>query len=433
MQNNGVHKFVWIYLFLITGSLLLFEACQKSKPINAGFGETGIYVWQTSSTEPVLEACKNAESKTDAFLFYAGNVTIRDNQFVLEANPYDWQKVSSLKKTFSLVYRFADSIPDFLHKHSIRENAVALAIQILDHLSTVQKAGCRVFEIQLDYDCPTAKLPDYIIFLKVFRQELGGMKLSITALPDWYNQKKEVKALFDLVDYHVLQVHSLVFPKNTNETFTIFDKINVSHYVQQADSLNYPYYVSLPTYGYELKYGPSGEFIGLRAEDMGFGGMMSGMASKTRVMTDMTAVRKAVIQLRLYPSKYRLGILWFRLPVKGDELNWPWETLLAIMEGKMPAIKVDAEFKKVEENLYEIWLHNRGDTNVPGSVVIEFSMPDQSLAAYDMFGEYNLSPMSSVGGPAPKMGKSACAGWFRFKPDSHITDKDFVIKEVKVR
>src|SRR5690349_23845147 len=30
------------------------------------------------------------------------------------------------------------------------------------------------------------------------------------------------------------------------------------------------------------------------------------------------------------------GVCWYRLPVAGDNLNWNWKTLQAVMEGRTP-------------------------------------------------------------------------------------------------
>ena len=60
------------------------------------------------------------------------------------------------------------------------------------------------------------------------------------------------------------------------------------------------------------------------------------------------------------------GILWYRLPVAGDRLNWSWPTLRAVMAGRAPG-RGRAAVREPEPGLVEIDLVNDGEGgNCPG-------------------------------------------------------------------
>ena len=55
------------------------------------------------------------------------------------------------------------------------------------------------------------------------------------------------------------------------------------------------------------------------------------------------------------------GILWYRLPVEGDRLNWTGPALRAVMAGRSPQSAVRVDVRAPEPGLVEIDLLNSGD------------------------------------------------------------------------
>ena len=271
-----------------------------------------------------------------------------------------------------------------------------------------------MFEIQLDYDCPAGKLGNYIEFLRVFRQEMQPIRLSITALPDWYNHKKEAKALFDLVDYHVLQVHSLVWPKTRTDHFQIFDVRSYTHYVQQATALQCPFYISLPTYGYELLFDAHGKFTGISAEDSA-SAILPGYQSVT-AMTNPGEIAPIYRQLMKQMPPYCLGVLWFRLPLPTDKRNWPMETLFAVLQGDEPCLSVSVEQKVPSEGLIEIWLQNPGKQAIPYELIISADLHNSAILASDVMNGFRIAEDGkAIIGTVSNGNDSLLVAWFRLK------------------
>lgn len=70
----------------------------------------------------------------------------------------------------------------------------------------------RVTDVEIDYDCATSRLADYVVFLRNLRARLApDLRLSITMLPTWLDSAQLEQALA-AVDESVLQVHAVLDP-----------------------------------------------------------------------------------------------------------------------------------------------------------------------------------------------------------------------------
>ena len=57
------------------------------------------------------------------------------------------------------------------------------------------------------------------------------------------------------------------------------------------------------------------------------------------------------------------GLIWFRLPVVGDRMNWSWPTLAAVRDGRVPQANWECDFKTSEQGTVEVFLKNSGQAN----------------------------------------------------------------------
>jgi hypothetical protein len=77
------------------------------------------------------------------------------------------------------------------------------------------------------------------------------------------------------------------------------------------------------------------------------------------------------------------GIIWYRLPVESDRLNWRWATLSAIMDGQTPLERIAVEVEYPQPELAEIVLTNSGQADLSADVRVEIECDRGKLVAAD--------------------------------------------------
>ena len=167
---------------------------------------------------------------------------------------------------------------------------------VLRSADALRAAGVEIGGIEIDHDCATARLADYAYWLSARRPT--GYRFSITALPTWASSP----ALIDVahaVDEIVVQVHAVRAPM-------IFDaNIAWRDLTRFARAVKTPMRVALPTY--------------------------SAMVRDVEVSVDPDDVAVFVDRLAKTPIAGVGGIVWFRLPVEGDEQTWSRATFARIV------------------------------------------------------------------------------------------------------
>ena len=124
--------------------------------------------------------------------------------------------------------------------------------QIIQHIQQTlrewQKAGITLVGVEIDYDAPTAKLPDYLTLLSTLHQALPtNIKLSITVLPTWL-ESPHLARLLRIADTSVLQVHNVLSPEKG-----LLDASLAQRWVKQyARQTTHPFFIALPAYGSAL-------------------------------------------------------------------------------------------------------------------------------------------------------------------------------------
>ena len=130
-------------------------------------------------------------------------------------------------------------------------------------VSDAAKAGHSLQRPQVDFDCPTSKLPLYRNLLRAVGRHLGTP--SMTILATWM-RSETFPNLIQEVSSFVLQLHSLERPQSPDKTGTIFTA-RYREYLEQAETWGCPYFVALPTYGYQYVFDARDRFQSLAAEN----------------------------------------------------------------------------------------------------------------------------------------------------------------------
>ena len=284
-----------------------------------------------------------------------------------------------------------------------------------------------VRELQIDFDCAASKLEGYRTWVNAIRRRIAPVPVVITALPNWLD-RKAFGALTRAADGVVLQVHSLERPSGPDVAMTLCDPAAARAAVERCARLGRPFRVALPTYGYVLGFDPKGKLLGVSAEgpvpawppDTRCRELRADASAMAQLVRDWTASRPAVLT----------GIIWYRLPIKDDELNWQWATLLAVMAGRTPRPVLRVQVRHAEPAMSEVDLVNDGDADGPSQVTVDLQWKDATLVAADALngferrestdGRMRLGTAESPRSQCLPAGQTRTIGWMRLSKDTEV-------------
>ncbi len=262
-----------------------------------------------------------------------------------------------------------------------------------DLLHGARRQGFEPSELQLDFDCATARLEGYRVWLEALRGDVAPVPLVFTALPAWL-EARSFAPLARAADGFVLQVHSLARPRDGEATFQLCDPQSARRAVELAGRAGVPFRVALPTYGYLAAFDPEGRFLGASAE-----GYPAGRPPGTtwrELAADPVAMAGLVRNWQADRPATLRGLIWYRLPVPGDRLNWRLRTLETVMSGRIPAPELAIVSRSPEPLLTEIELRNQGTADHTGPVFVRVTWAGAHLVGHD-----GIRGFTSLGGVHP--------------------------------
>jgi hypothetical protein len=281
-----------------------------------------------------------------------------------------------------------------------------------DVAAEARAKGIVLSEIQIDYDCPESKLDDYRGLLPVLRKAAAPVPVTLTALPSWMRQRRAFAKLVAAADGYVLQVHSLTPPASSKGEIPLLKPREVRDWVEQAARFGRPFRVALPTYSYLAAFDPNGKLIGLSAE----GPLLSwpqGIAVRA-ARSDPTVMAGLVQDWIGNRPRELAGILWYRLPVAGDRLNWTLPTLRAVMAERTPRGEIRAAVREPEPGLVEIDLVNAGDGEAAAPSTVRVRWKGETFLAADGLAGYRVTS----GEDEIRLDRTRPASW---RPDERRT------------
>jgi hypothetical protein len=211
--------------------------------------------------------------------------------------------------------------------------------------------------LEIDYDCPTNGLSQYARLLTDLRSRLpSGIGLSITALPTWIGSDR-LRDLLSIPNQSVLQVHSVIDPHRG-----LFDPTLARAWIEAYARVSpRPFNIALPDYGSRVEFDTKGRLVDVISEDEDPGPERAG----EELQADPASVGRFLAALRArHPSSLR-GVVWFRLPVEGDQRIWSTETWRRVMSGEalMPHLVIGVQ--KDNYGAYQVRLSNNGSADAP--------------------------------------------------------------------
>lgn len=379
------------------------------------------YVWQRAHTPAVSRALEAHARSFDTLMVLAAEVSWQKTNGLVTAQitrvAPDWPALRAAPR-IGLVLRINAYSESFRHDDEAILSLTALARELL---ATAKAQGATVSEFQIDYDATTATLPGYRLWLDTLRAAVAPVPLTFTALPTWLTSP-HFALLAHMADGFVLQVHSLERPHAADSPFTLCDPSAARLAISRAATLGVPFQVALPTYGYTLAFDATGKFASLVAE----GPTPAWPASFVRrdVRADPATLADLVRTLTAKPPANLTGLLWYRLPVAGDQRNWSWPTLAAVMAGHTPAARPQAVVVSTALGLHDLVLINDGDDDFSGPVNLTVRWPADRPLAADALAGFALSAsgpttlyLSSQACRLPP-GTRLAVGWLRLPSSS---------------
>lgn len=350
------------------------------------------YVWQRS-WGPEVRAALSRASDLSALVILAAEVDLSTSPPRVTRAAYD---PAALRRPVGLAVRIGRfgrragldgplAAGRFEDDPELTRRLAALARRLVDE---ARARGLEVAEFQLDYDCPESRLDDYPVLVRAVREALSPVPVTITALPAWLRHRREMKALLRETDGWVLQVHSLEPPSRPDAPIELCDPEAARRAVEDAARFRVPFRVALPTYSYLIAFAPTGKLLGVSAE-----GPLPSWPPGVQVRTatsDPEEIAGLVRGWTVDRPEELSALIWYRLPVAGDRLNWSWPAFRAVQAGRPPRKDLRAVPRSAEPGLVEIDLLNAGEADEGWPFRIELEWDAGTLLAADGLSGYRI-------------------------------------------
>lgn len=330
------------------------------------------YIWQRQWTPAVKTAIANANASIANWHILAAEV---DKQGMIQPVVID---VASLKLTEKPV------IPVIrINGQRLNWASDELIEAILGLAADWRKAGLNVSGLEIDHDCATRRLPEYIAFLDHLRLAISDQQLPviITALPTWLDSQR-LSDLLAKTDGAVLQVHAV-----SNPLQGLFNPQQAADWVKRFSAISpIDFRVALPNYGSRIGWDTDGRISAVESETpVG----LTGPRTKELIVTPQS-VATFINNLRQTKLPGLQGFVWFRLPTADDQRAWSLGTWQAVMAEKplQPKLTVTA-IPAQPAGVFDIVLHNESDIDGPAPLHIQVANP-QRCAAADGLGNYSV-------------------------------------------
>jgi len=387
------------------------------------------YVWQRAWTPAVVEAVKagigaaNASGGFDRLVILAAELTPSAGPGEAVMVHPDYAACRRGGRAVGLAIRVNAYSGPFEADGAVTRHLVEVASAAL---GAARSGGVEPAELQIDFDCPTAKLTGYRVWVRAVRQAVAPVPVVITVLPSWMGAS-DFGELVEAADGFVLQVHSVDPRLLTAEGGTLCDPAAARAAVERAADFGRPFRVALPTYSYLAGVDAAGKLVGLAAEanrpSWGAGVRLVRLSSDPSAMAALMGAWSADRPASM------TGVIWYRLPVAGDRLNWHRRTLAAVAAGRCPRAALVAAASRAEPNLSDITIGNEGDADVPLPAGLRVRWAGaklvacDGLAGFELVGQGDSDARFAPRDPAAGLlrpGQTMTIAWVRLDNDTEV-------------
>ncbi len=382
-----------------------------------------IYVWQRNWDGRVGRAIETHGPEFSTLVALGAEMTFEGTAPRVTMVKVGWENLASLTNhaRVGLAIRIGTYRGDFSASQPASALLESIARLLLQYAHTHDVA---IAELQLDFDCPESRLSEYTKWVRQIKAACNSTAVVITALPSWLKHA-EFAELARSADGFVLQVHSVDRPGIASEQWTLCDPIAARVAVERAGRLGVPFRVALPTYGYTLAYDINDQFLGLSAE--GPAKIWPAGTQFREIRADAAQMAKLVRGWVADRPASLAGVIWYRMPVEEDHLNWRFETLAAAMNGAAPIASLRAEVHRNTPGLAEVDLVNDGDADFVDPVEVVTEWDGLAPRASDAVGGFERTSagdgrmiLRAPASAAPGPGQHKLVAWMRFESDKEV-------------
>ncbi len=391
---------------------LAFAGCSREKPPLTNEA----YIWQRVWTPAVKEAIAGSRAQLTGYVVLGGEIAwTKDGPTFVKAQ-VDFAALQ--KEKIGIALRIGPYKGPFLPNDPA---ATFIREKVQTILQEAVNAGVMPTELQIDFDCAQSKLGGYRVWLEMIQVAAGKWPVRITVLPSWLKEPA-FKALVRKSDGFILQVHSVQKPVVKGESPKIFDEKLALIWVEQAADLRRPFRIALPTYTNQIISNAEGKVIRIAAEEA-----QRLLPANVTSQFSRSDAQEVALFLQKLPEKrlpHLQGILWYRLPLSTDRMNWRWETLRAVIEHQPLQSQL-----KFHCNNGDLSLENTGNIDAEFPLSLSASWSESQLIAADALPGWMLERESKriifhpdalmQEGRLPPNGKLAI-GWVRLEPAEKI-------------
>ena len=400
---------------------LLLLGCQGDR--TSGPLTQEAYVWQRSWSPEVRHAVGRA-SDLDGLIVLAAEVDLSRQPAHVVHIPYDADSLAGRRVGLAVrIGAFSRGGGRFRAEPGEIAFFAGLARELVDE---ARGRGLSPSELQLDYDCPESRLREYPALIRAVRAAVAPVPVVVTVLPAWLQHETAFSGVIQAANGYVLQVHSLKPPTDPREPVVLCDSVAATRWVEAAARFRRPFRVALPTYGYKVAFDARGTLLGLAAEGPGLAWPPGTVLREAK--SDPGIVATLVdVWTRERPRELS-GLVWYRLPVPGDRMNWPWPAFQAVRAGQAPRRELQIDQSSPEPGLVEVQLRGAGEAEVVGPGRLRVRWTGDAFLASDGVGGYRVRragqseiALERIAHSAPlRPGDRRTIAWLRFSIPTEI-------------
>ncbi|MGJ8654950.1 MAG: DUF3142 domain-containing protein [Akkermansiaceae bacterium] len=298
-----------------------------------------VYVWQRVWTDAVTHAVETRTPEFSNTVFLAAEISYQNQQWTCQPFQSPIHHTNKHPGEFTLAFR--------IHTNAAKSHWPNTALQEITQLLHLYAPTAK--SIQIDYDCPSQKLADYTKLLTHLKQEFPNKILEITCLPDWLNYP-EFTTLAQQTDRFIMQVHGV---SGHGEGRALCNTDHAYKTALACAEFGKPYLIALPTYRHAISYGSDGKINNIASE---------GKFQKLRyeiASADPSQLSHLIREWQTQRPALMQGIIWYRLPVTTDRMNWTWDTLQKVRHGQQPEpAKLDLKITPTDDGLHHLTITN---------------------------------------------------------------------------
>jgi hypothetical protein len=188
--------------------------------------------------------------------------------------------------------------------------------------------------------------------------------------------------------------------------------------VARAVEIGVPFRVALPTYSCVVVFDQKGMVKDVHGEDLPAGLSLSG-ENHAVLDADAYAISALVADWRRNAPDLLRSVIWYRLPVPTDRLNWPVETFEKVVRGDSLKRGWSVKLEARPEGHHEVILLQNGDApdDLPRDIEITHVEAADGLRGYLVEGQPPGAIQLHLANPARfgriRPGERIVAGWVR--------------------